>query len=113
MELETAKGNIGIKKYFASAFFSQQAAEKALKALALEKLRQPLKSHNLIELAKLLTVPHEIMRCLIELNPDFIISRYPDAANGLPYEQYDLKKAKQKIGYAENVLRWVKKWMKK
>jgi len=113
MDLETAKANINIKKYFASAFFSQQAAEKALKAMALEKLREPLKSHNLLELAKRLKVPHEIMVCLIELNPDFIITRYPDAANGLPYELYDLKKAKQKTGFAEKVLRWTKKWIGK
>ncbi len=37
--LEAAKGNVGIKQYFAASFFSQQAAEKALKAMALEKLR--------------------------------------------------------------------------
>ena len=113
MDLETAKANIGIKKYFASAFFSQQAAEKALKAMGLEKLREPMKSHNLLELAKRLKVPHEIMVCLIELNPDFIITRYPDAANGLPYELYDLKKAKQKTAFSEKVLRWTKKWIGK
>ncbi len=113
MDLKTAKANIGIKKYFATAFFSQQAAEKALKAMALEKLREPMKSHNLLELAKKIKAPHEIMRCLIELNPDFIISRYPDAANGLPYELYDLKKAKQKAAYSGKVLKWVKEWIKK
>ena len=113
MDLETAKGTIGIEKYYATAFFSQQAAEKALKAMALKKLRQPMKTHNLLELAKKVKVPHEIMRCLIELTPDFVITRYPDAANGLPYELYDLKKAKQRVVYAEKVLKWVKAWMKK
>jgi len=113
MDLETAKGNIGIGKFYATAFFCQQAAEKGLKAMALEKLREPLKSHNLLELAKRLKVPHEVMQCLIELNPDFIITRYPDAANGLPYELYDLKKARQRVALAEMVLNWVKKWIKK
>jgi len=113
MDLETAKGLIGLEKYFAVAFFSQQAAEKALKALALEKLREPMKSHNLLELAKKMKVPHEIMKCLIELTPDFVITRYPDAANALPYELYDLQKANQRVAYAEKVLKWVKTRIKK
>jgi HEPN domain-containing protein len=111
MDLETAEANIGIKKYFAAAFFSQQAAEKALKALSLEKFREPLKSHNLLELAKKARVPHEVMRGLMELNADFIITRYPDAANGLPYELYDRQKAEQKTAYARVVLSWAKKQM--
>ena len=52
MDFETAKGNVEIKKYYATAFFCQQTAEKALKAMALEKLREPARSHNLLELAK-------------------------------------------------------------
>ncbi len=52
MDLLTAKGNVEIKKYFATAFFCQQAAEKALKALSLEKLREPVKSHDLLSLAR-------------------------------------------------------------
>lgn len=113
MDLDAAKGNLEIKKYFVAAFFSQQCAEKALKSFGMEKAREKLKSHNLLELAKKLKIPREIAEGLIELNADFIISRYPDAANGVPAELYDFKKAKKKTLYAEKVLNWVKLRIKK
>ncbi len=112
IDLETAKDNLIYKKFYASAFFSQQAAEKALKAFAIEKLREPIPTHNLLILAKKMKVPSDVLTALIDLNSDFIISRYPDAANGLPAEQYDLKKAKRKISFAKKTINWVKKWIK-
>ncbi|MEW6295331.1 MAG: HEPN domain-containing protein [Candidatus Diapherotrites archaeon] len=113
MDLGAAQGNLQIKNYFVSAFYSQQCAEKALKAFGIERTRETIKTHNLLEIAKKLRLPKEILEGLIELNPDFIVSRYPDAANGVPGEMYDLKKAKIKVLYAEKVLEWAKSRIKK
>jgi len=30
-----------------------------------------------------------IVKRLLFLNPDYTVARYPDAANGVPYELYD------------------------
>ncbi|HDD71587.1 MAG TPA: HEPN domain-containing protein, partial [Candidatus Aenigmarchaeota archaeon] len=50
-DLDSAKKNLKIKKYYLVAFLSQQAAEKALKALFIElKRRLQPKTHNLIRL---------------------------------------------------------------
>jgi len=44
---------ITASRYYASAFFSQQAAEKALKALYIEGKRSPPpKTHNLAEILR-------------------------------------------------------------
>jgi len=113
MDLGAAKANLEIKQFFVAAFYSQQCAEKSLKAFGIEKMRENIKTHNLLEIAKKLKLPKEIIDGLIELNPDFIISRYPDAANAVPAELYDFKRAKRKIIYAEKVFEWTKSRIKK
>lgn len=107
IDLDTAKDNLKINRFFATAFFCQQAAEKALKAYALEKLRENVKTHNLLSLAKNLKLPKEVVEAILDLTPDFVISRYPDAANAVPADIYDSKKAQQKIVFAEKVVEWV------
>ncbi len=107
IDLATAKDNLKINRFFATAFFCQQAAEKALKAYALEHLRENIKTHSLLALAKNMKLPKELMEAMIDLTPDFIISRYPDAANAVPADIYDSKKARQKIIFAERVVEWV------
>ena len=52
-DLKTAEVLIDADRYYASVFFSQQAAEKALKALYIEvKKELPPKTHSLIRLPK-------------------------------------------------------------
>jgi HEPN domain-containing protein len=36
-----------------------------------------------------------------------VISRYPDAANGIPAQNYDRSRAEELVGLAERVERWV------
>jgi len=42
------------------------------------------------------------------LSPHFIISRYPDAANGVPYKQYNRNIAEDLYNRAKEVIGWVK-----
>jgi len=49
---------------------------------------------------------------LIELNPDYTVSRYPDAANGIPAKMYSFKKAVKKLASAKRIMAKVEKWMK-
>ena len=94
--------------YFVAAFLSHQAAEKALKALVIETRRElPPKTHNLIVLGRLAGAPEEIMSALRLLNPEYVASRYPDAANGIPAENYDAEKTERLLKAVEKVHKWV------
>lgn len=48
------------KKHEESAFFSQQAAEKALKALSLEKHEKIRKIHDIVELGREVKLPEHL-----------------------------------------------------
>ena len=105
-DLETAKVLLKNKRYYASAFFSQQAAEKALKALYIETKREiTVKTHNLVELLDMLGVNDEELReAAMELNPEYVITRYPDAANGIPAQLYNENIANRHLSYAVSII---------
>jgi len=82
-DLSAARAMFREEIYYPVAFLSHQAAEKALTALLIEKRRElPPKPHNLA-------------------------SRYLDAANGIPAENYDADKTERLLKEAERVHKWV------
>lgn len=95
------------ERYYACVFFCQQTAEKALKALYVETLGQLPATHNLITLARSLKAPPEILTAARELNPDYLITRYVDAANGVPADMYDAASAERHLQFAEEIVQWV------
>jgi len=44
-----------------------------------------------------------------DLNPEYLSTRYPDMAAGVPAELYDEQIANRHLKTAEKVVRWVKK----
>ena len=94
-----------------SVFASQQAAEKALKALSLFKLREYPKGHSIIYLAQRVEVPESMMSGIRDLNPEYLSTRYPDMAAGIPAELYDDKIAARHFKTAQEVLAWVREQM--
>ncbi|MEM1600084.1 MAG: HEPN domain-containing protein [Sulfolobaceae archaeon] len=111
-DLDTAKVLLNAGKYYASAFYSQQAAEKALKSLILYLGKDPGKTLSLTELAEIVEkegvqIPVKIKENLMVLSPHFIISRYPDAANGVPYKQYNKSIAEDLYNRVKEVMEWV------
>jgi len=94
-------------RYYASVFFCHQAAEKALKALYMETLGRLPATHNLIVLARDLQAPPNIITAARELNPDYLTTRYVDAANGVPADMYDAASAERHLQFAEEVGQWV------
>lgn len=106
-DLEAARRMLEAGVFFAAAFLCHQAAEKWLKAVYIETKRElPPKTHNLVELGKLLGVPEEVMHALRLLNPEYVASRYPDAANGVPAENYDRRRAEGLLSAAQGVRAW-------
>lgn len=108
-DLDTAGNLLRIAIYYASVFFSEQAAEKALKALHLEKKRKMEFTHDLIELAEALDAPEEIIKAAAELSPDYVITRYPNAANAVPAKLYTVESAKMHLECGRKVIEWVKR----
>lgn len=95
--------------YYAAVFFSQQSAEKALKAISIEAFHKKQKGHNLIAIADYLQAPLDIMNCAAELNADYLAALYPEACGGVPCQQYDQNSANLHLGCAERIVRWARK----
>ncbi|MFB6246321.1 MAG: HEPN domain-containing protein [Candidatus Pacearchaeota archaeon] len=113
-DIEAAKKNIKIKEYYVSAFLCQQSAEKALKALYIEKRAEsPGQTHSLIYLAKETKVPKKYFQILSDLTPEFITTRYPDAAGETPYKLYHKDKVEKYINELEELLKWIENQVKK
>ena len=101
------------KKFDGTAFNCHQYAEKSLKALHMLKFNQGEKGHSIIYLANKLKVPQEMLSGIRDLNPEYLVSRYPDIAEGVPADIYDEKIAKRHFKVAKGVLEWVKNQMQK
>jgi HEPN domain-containing protein len=107
-DLRSAKNSKGCGDYYMSVFASQQAAEKALKSLCLFKLKEFPKGHSIIYLAQKLKVPKNMLSGIRDLNPEYLSTRYPDMAAGIPAELYDDQIAARHFETAEEVVEWVR-----
>ena len=107
-DLETARIMLETRRYYASAFFSHQAAEKALVALFVHvKGEISPKTHNLLELLEHMGIEdEEIVDAAMELNPEYVVSRYPDAANGVPAQMYNERIAKERFEEARRIVEY-------
>lgn len=108
-DLENGAKNIGIEAYEVCAFLCCQAVEKYLKALWIHERGEAAPwTHSLTELGDALDVPTELRPRLVYLNVDYTAARYPDAANGVPFEVYDRPTAESKVAAAEEVFAWLR-----
>ncbi|HAX24546.1 MAG TPA: hypothetical protein DCX80_05860 [Chloroflexi bacterium] len=79
-DLETARQMIPISRHYAASWFAQQAVEKGLKALYLERtVTLPPRTHDLEYLGRQVQAPPYITDDLVHLNPAFGMARYPDS----------------------------------
>ena len=113
-ELQMAEKLLELEHYNYVAFHSHQAVEKALKALIIERLRiLPPHIHNLIELLKALSDggidPSDVIDDIKDLNPHYLTSRYPDAANGIPSEVYSRRMAESCLQMARRTIEWTRR----
>ncbi|GBC75256.1 hypothetical protein HRbin06_00572 [archaeon HR06] len=116
-DLKTAKDCLKDGNFYASAFFSQQCAEKALKAFLFFKGFRALITHSVLELleksSELEAVFNKFIDCGKELDRHYIGSRYPNFyPSGAPYQYYTREVAEKCINCAELILIESKKLMK-
>ena len=108
-DLVNARKNLTIDAHEVAAFLAQQAVEKYLKGVWVVTRKEPAPhTHALTELGDGLGVPADLRRHLADLTSDYTVSRYPDAANAIPYELYDESTARLKVQNAEAVIVWLR-----
>lgn len=106
--IERAEASIEREDFEAAAFWAQQAVEFALKALVLFKGEIPPKTHNLVELYRLVSDVLSVAReeLLSELTPYYSVSRYPDIFMGVPVVHRST--AKRFLEFAKELLKEVR-----
>ena len=104
-DLDTAEYNFRGNKYYAAAFFCQQAAEKALKALDLKKSGKIIRTHDLLFLCNRINAPESITEKCIRITPVYTESRYADFSG---IKSYTISKVKEILSYTREVLKWAK-----
>ena len=102
-DFKTAEFLFKGKKLPAASFYSQQAAEKALKALQIAKYRKFDKVHDLSILGKKVDADENILKVCEKLTPFYVRTRYPDSI-----ESYDRNVVKEAVNNSKEVLVWVK-----
>ncbi|MEN9626197.1 MAG: hypothetical protein RL557_525 [archaeon] len=103
-DLKTAEDNITLRHYKWACFQAQQATEKALKSLLIKNTKKFPKIHDLVELAKLVHAPQEIIISCGKLNPHYVVARYPDFS-----ENYSKEDAHYFVKIAGEIVQWTKK----
>jgi HEPN domain-containing protein len=122
--IEQAKGDILHAKsdkehgfYEWSCFSSQQAAEKAVKAV-FQKMGAEAWGHSvsdlLYELSQKYEVPKELIDYALELDKVYIPARYPDAhPSGSPKTRYIEEEANRLLKYAQRIVQFCENLLSK
>lgn len=100
-------------KYFSQVcFVSQQAAEKALKALAFHRGSKAIIGHSVKKIAEELKLNSEVDKAARILDQYYITARYPDGLPaGSPHNFFSEDEARSAIEAAEIIFKRVKNEM--
>jgi HEPN domain-containing protein len=101
-DLMWGKASLKEKYYSQTCFISQQAAEKALKALCYFYGYDFVKSHSLLKIIRSLKINGDLEEASKILDQYYITARYPDSLpQGAPFEFFTEKQAKESLQMAE------------
>jgi len=107
-DLRTAGRLLDIGIHYASVFFAQQSAEKALKALwIVKKAELAPRTHNLVMLARELGGDESLVEAAAELAPEYVLTRYVTPEVALPDELYSEESARLHFAAAQAIRDWV------
>lgn len=111
-DLETARLVARNALWAPAAFHSQQAAEKAIRALLLEH-HVEAREHSLVELLDMvsrqlgLDAPPAVLTAARKLDPHYIQARYPGPHGPRPATLYDEAIIQELLGCVEELFQWV------
>lgn len=107
-DLAMAKSNRENGFHDGCALMCQQSAEKYLKALFLkQRSATPPKTHKCEFLATMLGAPANVLAAARTVESDYMETRYPDIASGVPYEEFDDTTSQERVQVAEEIQQWV------
>jgi HEPN domain-containing protein len=108
-DLENAKKNLNIEAFDVCLILCQQAVEKILKALYIkERQEEPPRTHSLRKLIELTDMPDDALKLVAELDSYYLVLRYPDVGDIVPYENVDKEDAEDGIDKTEQIVELVK-----
>ena len=106
-DLGGAKKIMELGEYHVCAFLSQQAVEKGLKALLIDRTGNFPRIHDVVELSRRVKAPSKIIELCATINPAYTSTRYPDVAS-----DFDKGEVEEIVISAEEILEWIKKELK-
>ena len=106
-DYDTARYLLKGKKLHGAAFFSQQTAEKALKAVQIYKLKKFDRIHDLVLIAQSINAPEKVITACAEINPHYTSTRYPDVK-----EVHDFQLVQALLKHCKEVLSWAEHQLK-
>ncbi len=109
-DVEHAKHDLEHGFYNWACFSSQQATEKAVKAV-FQRMGAQAWGHSVADLLEELSshfeIPEELLDFALELDKAYIPTRYPDALpSGSPRNRYSRIEAERLVNYAEKIVRF-------
>lgn len=108
-DLSSAKSNFKNGKYYVCAFLSQQAAEKALKAILLKKKEKIIKIHDLVILGREAGLQKDFLQQCEQLSRVYIETRYGDIGGRLPSKKFKKRNSADYLKIAEGILKWAER----
>lgn len=114
-DLEQAEGSFRAGRHEWACFAAQQAAEKAVKALHLNR-GQEAWGHTvarlLHELPETVSVPEALIEKGRVLDNFYVPTRYPNShPEGAPFEHYGELQSKEALSYAREIIEFVRSQM--
>jgi HEPN domain-containing protein len=107
-DLEMAKSNRQNGFHDGCAVMCQQSAEKYLKSLYMKvHVQTPPRTHRCDQLAAMLGAPKNVITAAAMLESDYLKARYPDVAQGVPFEFFNDARSQERTEAAEEVQQWV------
>lgn len=108
-DLDSAKSNFKNKKYYVCAFLSQQAVEKALKALLLGQKKELIRIHDLVILGKEVGLQKDFLDKCEQLSRVYIETRYGGIGDYVPSKKFTEQNSLHYLKIAEDILKWAGK----
>ena len=108
-DLKSAQLLLDNQVFYAASWFVQQAVEKGLKALYIERTGTlARRTHDLLYLGSQVATPSILETDLAALNAAFETTRYPDPEQGVvPVDEVTAADAEQDFEAAKRVFQWI------
>ena len=100
-DLLWADDTLAAGRFAQACFVAQQVCEKSLKALALSRGFDQVRSHSLLNIVRALGINGDLEQMARRLDQYYVTARYPDAfVEGAPFEYFTREQAEEAIGFA-------------